>query len=616
MEVAASGRAPGEAALEVLRANAALMREQIGLARNERFRNRIKAFRDLALAASVAGVVGAAALTLWNANEASGLVVEALTVPPALAAQGMDGTVLAGRLLDRLSAMQAATDSARAPATFGSNWGNDLSVEVPQTGVSAGDLWRTMRQTLGDETRLSGDLFEKDGILTLTTRVGSNPGRSISGNVSELDRLIDDAAQAIFRQAQPYRYSVWLNRDGGGASDEIWRELAASGDRTEQLWALVGLSVSARFTDPELALSFARQALAMDPTFHKARWNVSDALSIMGRQEENLHEVLLTERAMRRRDRRVTKTAQDQVLHNARTTIARYTGDFAAVVEEARVRAALPDYGGHAVSARYELSWAFTALHDRSAAREALMAAGRSGQSLPEAAALSAALAAEERGDLVAAAEHARIALVAAIEFARPQLPNVPPYQEWRPESRAAMALIFLRSGDRATGLALLSNMRADCYPCVIAHGQVAQFDGNFIEAERLLLRATVLGPSLPAAWQDLGEARLERGDRVGAISAFAEAAERGPRWADPLKFWGDALAADGDHRSAIAKYRAAAERAPRWGAAHLAWGRSLAALGRHEEARRKYSAAAGMELTIGERAELAQSVAASRARS
>ena len=596
MDAEASGKAPMAEASGLLRRQSRLIDEQIGLARNERFRNRIKAIRDLALSAGVLTLIGAASLTLWNARNASGLVVEALTTPPAMVAQGMDGTVLAGRLLDRLSAMQAATDSSRAPATFGSNWGNDLSVEVPQTGVSASELWRMLRQTLGAETRLSGDLIERDGQLTLTTRIHSNPGQSVSGAVGDLDRLLDETAQAVYRQAQPYRYSVWLNRQGRGGNVAILQQLAASGDRTEQLWARVGLSVNAYVTDPELALSLAREALAMDPSFHKARWNVSDALAILGRQEEDLHELRLIERAMRRRDQRVTKVAQDQVLHSSRGTIAEYKADFVTVVKEGQIRGTLPDYAGNAPLARYTVSWASTALHDRKSARQALAVADRSAEPQQEYSAYTAALIAEERGDLPGAAQLVRTAL---------SIGDANQESGWLPQYRAAMARILLRAGDRAAANSLLSVMREDCYPCMIIRGQAAALDGRWSEAERQLLRATTLGPSLPTAWQALGQVRLRRGDGAGAVLAFTEAAQRGPLWADPLKFWGEALAASGDHRGACRKYSQAAERAPRWGALMLAWGRSLEAISRPDEALEKYQSALGMDLNALERADV-----------
>ena len=153
MEIAASGQTPAAAALEVLQTNAALMREQIGLARNERLRNRIKAVRDTALAFVVlllaAGVLG----FVWNARQASGLVIQPLSTPPDLTQRGLDSRAVSSQLLDRLNGLQAKTDSIRAANTFANNWEGDVSVEIPSTGVSIGELDRWLRGALGHEPR-------------------------------------------------------------------------------------------------------------------------------------------------------------------------------------------------------------------------------------------------------------------------------------------------------------------------------------------------------------------------------------------------------------------------------------------------------------------------------
>ncbi len=105
-------------------------------------------------------------------------------------------------------------------------------------------------------------------------------------------------------------------------------------------------------------------------------------------------------------------------------------------------------------------------------------------------------------------------------------------------------------------------------------------------------------------------QAKLARGDVTGAIRLFREAHERGPRWADPLKYEGDALVRKGEHRAALRRYREAAERAPRWGALHLAWGRSLEALGRKSQARERYQAAFRLDLSAADRAALRRALA------
>jgi len=362
MEIAASGQTPADAAMAVLHANAALMhdqagltreqislsREQIGLARNERFRNRIRAVRDMMLVLTILAVVGGAGSVVWSAHRSSGLVVEPFETPPGMAAGGVDGTVVASRLLDRLSAFQAATGSARAPATYANNWGDDLSVEVAQTGVSVGEVWRLLRQTLGQETRLSGDLTEANGRITLTTRVGAQPGIVVSGDADELDRVLDETARAVYRQTQPYRYAFWLRTVADADPDRravlaaeraaTLAEMASSTDRTERLWGLVGQSVDARLAgDHELVIVLTNEALALDPTFQGARYNQVFSLELLGRTEEALGEALLFERGMRRRDPQYTESFRDQVGPFFRARIAAWLGDFGTVVEQRRV---------------------------------------------------------------------------------------------------------------------------------------------------------------------------------------------------------------------------------------------------------------------------------------
>ena len=68
---------------------------------------------ELALALILAAVVLLIAVTAWSAAHENGLVIEAFSVPPDLAARGITGQVIASKMLDRLGEMQAATTSDR-----------------------------------------------------------------------------------------------------------------------------------------------------------------------------------------------------------------------------------------------------------------------------------------------------------------------------------------------------------------------------------------------------------------------------------------------------------------------------------------------------------------------
>ena len=173
-----------------------------------------------------------------------------------------------------------------------------------------------MRQTLGNETRLSGDLTRSaDGTLTLTTRVGASPGVAVMGGPEEMDRLLDEFPPAP-STARPsaYRYAVWLGRSGNGDDAPVLAELAASSGQTEQLWALVGRSgFNALSVDPLQAIALAREALALDPSFQKARWNLTDGYSALGWSEADLQEAQTLSRILRRRDPRVTGLGSDRL---------------------------------------------------------------------------------------------------------------------------------------------------------------------------------------------------------------------------------------------------------------------------------------------------------------
>ncbi len=86
---------------------------------------------------------------LWSASRASGMVVDAFSVPPALAQQGLTGAVVAGQLLDKVTAIETSTESARSPSSYENSWSDTDGVVVPYTGVSLGELRRDARAWLG-----------------------------------------------------------------------------------------------------------------------------------------------------------------------------------------------------------------------------------------------------------------------------------------------------------------------------------------------------------------------------------------------------------------------------------------------------------------------------------
>jgi hypothetical protein len=123
---------------------------------------------EFAVAAILLAVVAIIASAVWNAAHDNGAVIEAFKVPPDLAARGLTGDVVASQVLDRLTDMQAHIDSARAPSTYGSNFGVDIKVEIPNTGISISEAYRYLVGWLGHQTHISGEVFRTPSGIALT----------------------------------------------------------------------------------------------------------------------------------------------------------------------------------------------------------------------------------------------------------------------------------------------------------------------------------------------------------------------------------------------------------------------------------------------------------------
>lgn len=628
MAIAASGHTPAAAAIAVLHANAALMndqagltREQIGLSRkqlvlagNEIFRNRIKAIRDIAIAAVVIGLLVAAGTVVWSGSRSTGLVIQPFSVPPELAERGLTGEVVAIQMLDRLAALNMESSATlRAADTFANDWSEGIDIDIPQTGVSIDEFDRWLREKLGSQTRLSGEVVRStDGQLTVTVRTAGEPSSSLTGPEADLDGLLARSAERIYALTQPYRYAVGLRAKGrDDQATAVYAELARTGPAAERAWGEVGLASGLAQTSERASLEASRRAAALDPanalTF--ANWGMSARR--LGRTEEALVAQVSAVRGFRGSNGSIRADARATYRSRVSGILALMEGDLAladqtfhSISSQDDVGASTPTPYFHAEAlVRLHRPGDASALISRTANNNALSVLNVvERNSIARAEVLM--LADLERGEPVSVLARRRAVLALVGDW-----PAAREHDRYRLQPLEAEALARLGRGAEAEGLA--AALPVDCEPCLRAKGRVAALRGDDREADRWFAEAVQQSPSTPFSRSAWGQARLARGDAAGAIRLFRQAHERSPRWADPLKFWGDSLLAQGDERRAIQKYRAAAERAPRWGSLHFAWGRALEAQRRRDQARRKYAEAADMDLSAADRAEVVRRLAA-----
>ena len=614
MKAAAAGAVPGSVAQTVLEKHAGLIEIQCRREREELANVRVQRItRWLILGGLFALLLGLAAL-LWSASRSTALVVEPFRVPQDMVHRGVDGPAVAAQLLDRLSDLQQQTQSARVASSYANDWGDNLAVAIPETGISVSEAWRFLRRALGNETRITGEVWRApDGVVTVTARAGSNPARSFSGPEAELNRLMTQAAESVFQATQPYRFFVFTNSQGRwDEADAIARRLLTEADPEERKWANVAAANIERQRGNLTASNrHARIALDMDPTLSPAAVNLSTNAALLGHPEQQLaymRGAVALQEANLEDPRYNASTLRTAVVGN-RATIDALSGNFLNAVAAEQVVGLM-----NAPRARLvheDLAEWHLGLHDPAASTrgvDAFAAVARAGD-IEDAAVLAdlrlrIALAA---GDPALTRQRLSAAVTAADLFAS----HADPYRRglgrlwkarngWRSEARALSAL-----GEHEAAVSVAKRMPLDCYDCLVVRGEVLGAAGRNQEADAAFAEAARQGPSLPFAYSSWGQARLARGDRAGAVRLFQEAHRRGSAFADPLKYWGDALLSAGRVAEAEQRYALAAERAPRWAALHMVWADALWRLGRKQEAQARLKSAATMDLNVADRLRL-----------
>jgi len=549
-------------------------------------------------------LIGLCAL-LWSAHEARGLVVTSFRTPPDLAEKGLDGTTLAQRLLDKLNALVLVSNgfTVRKPDTVQGNWGDDSKVEIPNTGISISELNRSLRTWLGQETRITGEVWRTSSGISLSVRAGANPGVTLSGKEQDLDKLLDNAAEQMLSQTLPYNYGGLLeSRDQIASSVSVMRRVALAGAASDRPWAYISLAG----TEPSLgqtreAISDADRAIALAPKNPYSYAIRAFCFYYLGEFERTANdEKKALELYGIDGDYGILPEAAAATRGGTDLTLGEEIGDFSLAVFGAQeiAQSGYPSYLANvdlilaAMAARHHdlgLSRAISARHPAWDDALALKNAMNLGFYPPEffrladlgewtraAADLSTADRATERAQTLI--HHAYVA-------------------PW-------LAYALAMSGRTREALALIATCPTESYLCLEMRGRLA---GSPAGAEYWFRRANEAGPSIPFANTDWGAMLLRSGNYDGAIAKFSEAHHISPHFADPLEMWGEALIAKNRSDLALAKFEEVNRYAPNWGRLHLKWGEALLWSGKTDEGKKQFAIAATLDLSSSDKAVLAR---------
>ncbi len=506
----------------------------------------------LALVGTVIGIGGA--VMIYDAFTSRRVVIEPFDAPPALAARGLTGKVVANALLDELSRLQDATHSSSAARGLSGAWTGNIKLEVPETGVSIGEISRLLRERFGHDLHIDGDLIETvTGGLALTVRGNGVPPKTISRSATELDKLTVEAAEYVYSQSQPARWASYLS--GVERYEEaiaFCRTAVASADPAERPRLLDAWAVTIILSGgsaPE-ALALERATVKLQPDLWSAHANIQNDLMILGDEEDAWRAGEDMRTAAGGRPGRAPEddyTNWDYLTWNLQAWLD-------GIVANAEANAGVGTGSGSAGPLIADIQ---ARLHDPQAADLALKTTKEDPHD-PTIAAMTHNVRgrlAAEAGDVASAAVEME-AYGAA--FANPAVSsNNPGFNCWIAPAEEAAG-----HPDKADAVLKAAGTFVDCYRF---RADILDGRSDWVGAKKVYADAVALAPELPAAYYSWGVALARHGDFMGAAAKLKDANQRGPHWADPLKAWGDVLVKQGKTKDALVKYDDALKYAPNW---------------------------------------------------
>lgn len=510
-------------------------------------------------------LIGLAVLgMLYGAVTSRTVVVEAFQAPPILSGRGVNGNVIAHQVLDALQKLQDATHGpSQGLRTIGA-WSSDIRVELPETGISIGEIDRLLHERLGHDVHIDGDLvLSPAGDLELTIRGNGVAAKTFSGSVNGLDTLTTKAAEYVYGRSQPWLYAIYLNNMG--RYQEIVDFMPATFARASEAerpnlanaWGIALQNVD-RLEEAGEKFGIEKKLSAPHSvTWWKGWTNIITILAVTKGEEAAWREGT---QFLRENDNApASEKAEERFL----STIGLSVTDLPLTIRSLKADAA---YNGGAGASSFatapSMADVYAMMHDPINAAHYMSISDASDPTAKLEGDLLQGYAALEQGTAVAA--------VAPLEdFYKGWLGDASMRSAF-PDSACFLGLAYGLSGRmvEAEGVFKRAGRWSRCYAF---HGDVLAHAGDTAGAARVWAEGLRIAPSMAWIYLSRGAFELARGQLSAAQADFATAHVKSPHFADPLKGLGDVLARAGRWKEALAKYDEALTYAPAWTALHQA---------------------------------------------
>ena len=541
------------------------LRYQGELLHGQRFGQRLRtAFQVFfALVATVIGI--GFAVMIRDALTSRSVMVDAIEIAPNIAAQVPSGRIVSAGLLDVLTRIQAATRSNAEHRALSNAWTSEISIDIPETGVSIGQLERMLKNRFGHDQHIAGDLVASGkGGLALTVRGSGIMPSTFTDEGGDLGKLLTQAGEYVYGQSQPGLWTAYLNNNG--RRDEAIRfaqgayATVAASEKPFVLnnWANA-ISGNGGAGASREALTLWRETIRLKPDYWVGYNNIMVGLVGIGDEEGA---VRVGRQMMQAAGGRPGRASED-LYQNYDQQVWDLPAESASMIADIEASGGVGT--NTAASGAEGLGVAaFEALmHDPEAAVLRLKTTPFNEKNVADVAARAFArgLLAEEQGELKTAALQWDAYLAA---YADPTVATENPQNicyaavTYEKTGQPAKAQAALDAPQKAVGVGTFVN-------CDRFRGDVLELRGDWSGAQAWYAKAVALGPSIPSGYYSWGVALAKRGDLAGAAAKFQLANQKGPHWADPLKAWGDVLVTQNNAKDALSKYDEALKYAPNW---------------------------------------------------
>jgi tetratricopeptide (TPR) repeat protein len=509
----------------------------------------------------VATAVGAGLLVVvYDAFHSRNVIINSFEIAPGLAAPVPSGKIVAAQLLDRLTQLQAATRIAAEKRGLSNAWTNEISIEVPETGLSIGQIEHLLKARFGHDEHIDGDLTKTDTAgLFLTVRGTHILPKAFADQSGHLESLVNAAAEYIYGESEPGLFTKYLI--DANRPDEVIAFAKAHLSRVSpeersvllNYWASALLDKAAPNAITE-ALPLYQEALRLKPDYWVAYNNLMLTLGNAGDVEGVIRvgkEMIRIAGGRPGRAPEGNYQVYDSWVENLQAIRAEQLAD----METSGGGTLTTNSGAEGLS----VAWTDVLLHETDTARLRLQTTVWDKNSPADVAiaSLTEALLAAEQGDLASAASawdvfgKAYADPAVAAQNTSTICYAAPIYEKTGQSGKADAAL-------RAIG----THIHPDCYRY---RADVLDLRSDWAGAQEWYVKAVRLAPSYPDGYYAWGLALAKHNDFKGAAEQFRLSNLKGPHWADPLKAWGDVLVKMGNPKEALAKYDEALKYAPNW---------------------------------------------------